>query len=374
MKRKWSDCKNILCIRADNMGDLIMSTPAIRAIKETFNSKITVLTSSLATGIVSLVPFIDDVITFDLPWIKTDSATDPSAFFDIINTIREGEFDAAIIFTVFSQNPLPAAMLAYLAGIPKRLAYCRENPYELLTDWVPEKEPYTYIRHQVERDINLVQHVGAVCTDPQLSVIPRSNTQTSLTEKLSTQGISANKPWMILHAGVSEKKRELPAGIWIETGKKLIKELGVQLLLTGSKKERKLTDYLADEIGTGAYSVGGLFSLHEFVSLIDTAPLVISVNTGTVHIAAAVNTPVIVLYALTNPQHTPWMVSHKVFYFDIPNELKSKNEVLRYVYDNIMEKPALMPSPAEIVRAAKKLMQSKKENASILAGSYRVTK
>jgi hypothetical protein len=61
-------------------------------------------------------------------------------------------------------------MLAYLAGIPKRLAYCRENPYQLLTDWVPDQEPYTFIKHQVRRDLDLVAAVGAVTSNDQLQL------------------------------------------------------------------------------------------------------------------------------------------------------------------------------------------------------------
>ncbi len=60
-----------------------------------------------------------------------------------------GSFDAAVIFTVYSQNPLPAAFLCYLAGIPLRLAHCRENPYQFLTDWVKDTEPEQNVRHEV---------------------------------------------------------------------------------------------------------------------------------------------------------------------------------------------------------------------------------
>ena len=71
MSKSWQDCKNILIIRPDNMGDLIMSAPAIRALKETFNSRITVLTSSMGAGIIPFIPEIDDVIIFDLAMDKS---------------------------------------------------------------------------------------------------------------------------------------------------------------------------------------------------------------------------------------------------------------------------------------------------------------
>ena len=145
----WKDCKNILCIRADNMGDLLMSSPAIRALKETFNCRITLLSSRMGNLIAPFINEIDETIVADLPWIKTTAPVNKDDIFSLIEKIQSYQFDAVVIFTVYSQNPLPAALLAYMAGIPKRLAYCRDNPYHLLTHWMVEKEPYTFIYHQV---------------------------------------------------------------------------------------------------------------------------------------------------------------------------------------------------------------------------------
>src|SRR5437870_3057713 len=117
MRKDWSKCKNILCIRCDNMGDLLMSSPAIRALKETFKSKITVLTSSMASVIAGYIPEIDEVLTYDLPWVKTNEELETDGFLKAIDVLKSRQFDAAVIFTVYSQNPLPAAMLAYLANI-----------------------------------------------------------------------------------------------------------------------------------------------------------------------------------------------------------------------------------------------------------------
>src|SRR3954462_14022538 len=101
----WQGCKNILCIRPDNMGDLIMTGPAIRALKETFGAKITVLTSSMAKGIVQFMPEIDEYIIFDAPWVKADEIADRDSFNNIVSIIKDKQFDAAVIFTVYSQNP-----------------------------------------------------------------------------------------------------------------------------------------------------------------------------------------------------------------------------------------------------------------------------
>src|SRR5438105_4290578 len=115
MTKSWQHCKNILIIRADNMGDLVMSAPAIRALKESFSAKITVLTSSMAAGIVPFIPEINDVMVFDLPWIKAKETIASEEIFTLVQLLKQRKFDAAVIFTVFSQNPLPAAMIAYMA-------------------------------------------------------------------------------------------------------------------------------------------------------------------------------------------------------------------------------------------------------------------
>ena len=350
----WANCKKILCIRADNMGDVIMSSPAMRALKQSFGCSITLLTSSMGAGIAPYLPEIDEVITYNLPWVKTDRPFDTAGFFHIIEKLKSYQFDAAVIFTVFSQNPLPAAMLTYLAGIPLRLAYCRENPYELLTHWVPDKEPYSFIRHQVTRDLELVEHVNAKATNDKLSLRVPADAWYRASQKLQ---LNAKERWLVMHAPVSEEKRMYPIDSWAAAAKQLINEFDCRLLLTGTASEKPYTESLQKLIGRKAVSVAGLLSLDEYIALITYSPLLISVNTGSIHIAAAVDTPVVVLYACTNPQHTPWKVPHKVLYFDVPAHLQSKNEVIRHVYDYVMEKPVQDPGPCEIVDAVKQLMR-----------------
>ena len=88
----WKDCKNILCIRSDNLGDLIMSGPAIRALKETCGAKITILTSSMAAGIAKFMPQIDDVIVFDVPWVKTNQQPEPAQFIEIVDELKSRRY------------------------------------------------------------------------------------------------------------------------------------------------------------------------------------------------------------------------------------------------------------------------------------------
>ncbi|HSU49732.1 MAG TPA: glycosyltransferase family 9 protein [Segetibacter sp.] len=357
MTKSWLHCKNILIIRADNMGDLIMSSPAIRALKETFSAKITVLTSSMAAGIVPAISEIDEVIVFDLPWVKAKETIASEAIFTLVQQLKQKRFDAVVIFTVFSQNPLPAAMIAYMAAIPLRLAYCRENPYDLLTNWVPDQEPYTFIQHQVLRDLRLVETIGATTKDNRLHLNVPETISAAVNDQLKYKGVNVAKPWCIFHAGVSEKKREYPFGNWVEAARKLIDEKGFQILFTGAPAEKEMCDKLAEAVGENAFSVAGLFSLQEFIALIKNAPIIVSVNTGSVHIAAAVNTPVVVLYAQTNPQHTPWMVPNRVLEYKVDTDSQSKNEVIQYLYKTVYNQPSGMPGPNEIFAAVVALLQ-----------------
>jgi lipopolysaccharide heptosyltransferase II len=352
----WLGCKKILCIRPDNMGDLLMSAPAIRALKETFGCTITLLTSTMAAGIVPFLPEIDEVILFNAPWVKNNLETASETFYQIINTVKEKKFDAAVIFTVFSQNPLPAAMIPYLAGIPRRLAYCRENPYQLLTNWVPDQEPYTFVQHQVQRDLDLVKTVGAGTQEIRLRIKLRRNVWPEVSQKLQEIGLDMQKPWVIFHTGVSERKREYPMELWIETGKQVARTMNYQVVLTGNNEEKPVAEAIKNGIGKNACNAAGLFTLEQFITLIKRSPLVVSVNTSAAHIAAASGTPVIVLYALTNPQHSPWMARGRVLIYEVPDEIRSKNEVLQYLHEHLHPKNIAGVTPEEIVSSIRDVL------------------
>jgi ADP-heptose:LPS heptosyltransferase len=353
----WNACKNILCIRADNMGDVIMSGPAIRALKESFGCRLTLLTSSMGSLIAPCLPDVDDVLVYNVPWIKADHTLNADACSSLIAELKEGRFDGVVIFTAYSQSALPAAMLAYMAGIPLRLAYCRENPYQLLTHWVPDKEPYSIILHQVKRDLELVASIGAQTPDTQLSLRIDEKALQSAFQKLAAKGIDIHESWIVVHTGVSEKKREYPIDQWIETVRLLHQHFDLPILLTGSSKEMQQAHIIQQAAGGNVHVVAGLLSIEEFIAVIHEAQLVISVNTATIHIAAATDTPVIVLYALTNPQHTPWSEYAKVLPFPVKEPLKSKNQVVNFVSDRLFGQVTDIPSPSAIVQAAIEILE-----------------
>lgn len=350
---RWARARNILCVRLDNMGDVLMTTPAIRAIKQSGRARrVTLLTSALAAGAARMVPEIDDVIVHDAPWMKsTEAGHLPEADFAMVRNLAARNFDAACIFTLHSQSPLPAAMLCFLAGIPLRIARCRENPYQLLTDWLPEDEAPNPFRHDVERQLALVAHLGWHTDDEHLSLGVTDATRTEAQSLLDELGIRDGDPWCILHPGATAESRRYSADGFGEVARRLIREDRFNVLLTGGANERDLAGYVqAIAANEGAHNLAGKLSLATFAALIERAPLLISNNTGPVHIAAALGTPVVDLYALTNPQHAPWMVEHRLLFHDVPCR-----NCYRSVCPEGHHHCLALVTPAQVVDAAREL-------------------
>lgn len=352
----WNSCKRLLCIRADNMGDVLMTTPALRALKDTFQAHLTLLTSNMGKIIAPYIPEVDEVIVFDLPWVKTNDRNGSDTILSLVALLKEKQFDGAIIFTVYSQNPLPAAMIVYMAGIERVLGYCRENPYHLLSDWVVDKEPYSFIQHQVERDLALVASIGATTSSLQLSIRYSNKAKEHVLQSLSTMGIKT--PFLIFHPGVSEPKREYPQDHWRQLVQRANQE-GYTVLLTGTVSESSLCEQIIAGMEAQVYNLAGKFSIEQFIALLDLSDMVVSVNTGTVHIASALQRPIVVLYAMTNPQHTPWATPNKVYHYSIDSSLKSKNQVIDFVDQHYYHSDVRLPTPGEIMEGVKELLNEK---------------
>ena len=349
---RWQQAKRILCIRLDYMGDVLMTTPAFRALKQSIpGCEITLLTSHGGHAVARFIPEIDQLIPYAAPWMKSGAEQDPKADAELIATLARHRFDAAVIFTVYSQNPLPAAMLCYLAGIPLRLAHCRENPYRLLTDWVRETEPQEQVRHEVRRQLDLVAAVGACTSDERMSLRVPTAATARVVDKLQSMGIDPTATWIAMHPGATAASRRYPPQHWREVARSLLDALHCPLVFTGSADEAALIEQISGGL-PGTVSLAGRLDLGQLSALIALAPVLVSNNTGPAHIAAAVGTPVVDLYALTNPQHTPWKVPSRVLFRDVP---------CRYCYKSVCPQGHNLclsgVLPSEIVQATIALLE-----------------
>lgn len=314
----WREAKRLLCVRLDSLGDVLMTTPALRALRGSSGKRhLTLLTSPAGGAAVPHIPEVDDVIEFRAPWMKA-SGSDPLQDLDLIEQLKHGGFDAAVIFTVYSQSPLPAAYACYLAGIPLRLAHCHENPYHLLSDWVPDLEPQRLIRHEVRRHLDLVATVGFQTAQLSLSFAVHRRTREAMKERLNAIGAHGSVPLIVAHPGASAPSRRYPASSFARALDLTLEEVGGVLVFTGGAEEVELVEGIRSAMTHASHSFAGKLTLSELGALLAEASLLISNNTGPVHVAAALGTPVVDLYALTNPQHTPWQVRNAVLYADVP--------------------------------------------------------
>jgi lipopolysaccharide heptosyltransferase II len=349
----WRRAKNVLCVRLDSLGDLLMTTPAIRALRDSGARRITVLTSSSGAKAARLVPEVDEVLVYDPPWMKaTHPRKEPTCDAAMICELQRRRFDAAVVFTVFSQNPLPAAMLCYLAATPLRLAHCRENPYQLLTNWVPDPEPQQGIRHEVRRQLDLVATIGATTRDERLSLEVSGAHHAAVPGLLEKAGINPFQPWMVVHPGATAPSRRYSTQQFGEVIQLLVRKHGFQILISGTGGEGHLVEEVRLLSHVKTASLAGMLSLGEFAAILASAPLLISNNSGPVHIAAAVGTPVVDLYALTNPQHTPWQVPCRVLSYDVPCR-----NCFRSICPEGHHECLSRIQPAAVVRAALELLE-----------------
>ncbi|MEP9325699.1 glycosyltransferase family 9 protein [Paraburkholderia phymatum] len=319
----WGDdVKRILCVRTDNLGDVLMTTPALHALRAASPDRhLTLLTSPAGEAIAPFLADVDDVIRYDAPWTRNRPPRSHPADLAMRALLEERQFDAAVIFTVYSQNPLPAATMCYLAGIHRRLARCRENPYALLNDWVRETEPEHGTQHEVERQLTLVAAVGAQAVDSRMRMQLRDIDRKTLAAALARRGIDPAVPFAVIHPGASAESRRYPAERFGDAAARLVRQTGMNMLVTGSASEAPLARTLIEAAGpsvrTFMHDLTDAFELGAFSALIERAMVVISNNSGPVHIASALGAPVVDLYALTNPQHGPWKTPHRVLFNDV---------------------------------------------------------
>src|SRR5207244_4291568 len=195
--------------------------------------------------------------------------------------LASGRFDAAVIFTVYSQNPLPAAYMCYLAGIPRRLAHCHENPYQLLTDWLPDPEPAAFIRHEVRRQLDLAAAVG--CTTPAERLSFR--VPTVARRRLHSTVRRWSRPLVVVHPGASAASRRYPPDQYARAIDLLVDQTGCEAVFTGDAAEAELVQTVRQSMRQASRVLVGELGLGELGALIAEADLLVSNNTGPAHIA-----------------------------------------------------------------------------------------
>ena len=319
---EWRDVRRVLAVRLDNLGDVLVTTPAIHAVRESLpDAAITLLASPVGAQAGRLNPDLAEVVVYNAPWMDPWSRLplDPVREMQAIAQLSAGRYDAAVIFSSFRQSPLPAAYLCYLAGIPLRLAASIDGPGSLLT--TRHRHPERMM-HEVERGLDLVAAVGIRASDDRLVLRVPDSARDEVAGLFAGQ-----RPLIVVHPGCSMPARTYPWEQYVEVVDLLVRDLGARIVLTGGDDERPLVDAILARIDpwnrTQVTAAAGSLAFPAFCALVETADAVVTNNTGPMHMAAALSTPVVALFALTNPpeQWGPWKVPHRMLWHEVPCRL-----------------------------------------------------
>src|SRR5260370_30249442 len=230
---QWLEARRSLAIRLDDLGEMLVTTPAVHAIKASLpQARLTLLASPVGAQVARLNPDIDDLIVYEAPWmdpwhkLPQDSQREQK----MIAAIQESHFDGAIIFTSFHQSSLPAAYLCYLADIPLRVAASIDGPGSLLT--TRHKHP-DRMMHEVHRGLDLVTSIGLETEDLDLVLRVPETARTQVAALLSEHAIDLSRPLVVVHPAYTIPARTYPCQMHAPVLDLLVQRLGAPFALTG---------------------------------------------------------------------------------------------------------------------------------------------
>jgi ADP-heptose:LPS heptosyltransferase len=299
----WRGVRNLLVMRLDNIGDVIMTSPALRAIKQNLPAaKLTLMASPSGALTAPLLPWTDEVLPWRVLWQDLGRLPfDPEREWELVEVLRDRHFDAAIIFTSFSQSPHPAALICHLAGIPLCLGESKERGLGFLTH---ELESASDEIHQVERNLRLIESIGFKVSDRHLAI---QNSKS----KIQNPKFKLPREFILLNPWTTCQSRNYSPDRFAAAARQLSEMTGWSVVVTGVEKDRDRASPLIQALGHCAVDLIGKTSLSELADLVAQAQLVLTNNTSTMHIADATQTPMVVLFAGTEresqwcPRHAP---------------------------------------------------------------------
>ncbi|MHA0287318.1 glycosyltransferase family 9 protein [Mycobacterium sp. C3-094] len=285
-----------LVARLDSAGDVLITGPAIRAVAQR-HDRVVMLAGPRGRAAAELLPGVDEIIEWQAPWVDFDSPELTAAHADdLLKQLRDVAPDRCYIFTSFHQSPLPLALLCRMADIGWVGAISVDYPGSLLD-----------LRHDVADDIPEPLRALSL-TEAAGCALPQGDT-----DALRVTGIAALPQWLrdrvgageyvVFHPGAAVPARRPGA----DRSRAMVAALvaaGHRVVVTGGPDERELTAHVAgahSDTAAGAVDLGGATTLAELAAVLAGARVVVAPNTAAAHLAAAVGTPVVSLFAPVVP-------------------------------------------------------------------------
>jgi heptosyltransferase-2 len=263
-----------ILVRSSNwLGDVVMSAPAIQRLKRGRpDLRLTVLTRSKLADFWRLVPEVDELITID----------PGNSVFRIAGKIR-GRFEVAILFP----NSVRSALETWLAGIPRRVGYARPWRNFFLNQFIPEPSFPAPLRHQTGHYLRIMDRIGA-----------------NLDEALPDLDLRTGEAGLV---GLCPGAEYGPAKRWTEFGlvaEQLSERYGLHWLIFGTANEKRFAADIMDRLKTNATDLSGRTSLLELATQLRRCQLLLTNDTGTMHLASSLGVPTVAIFGSTEPQLT----------------------------------------------------------------------
>jgi ADP-heptose:LPS heptosyltransferase len=283
--------RRVLVVRLDGAGDVVLCGPAVRAVAA--RAEVTLLCGPAGAAAGRLLPGVAEVLTWACPWVLADPPPVRRADLDhLVATVAERRFDEAVVLTSFHQSPLPLALLLRLAGVPRISGASVDYPGALLDVRLRPGETLEEDQPEPERMLDIAAAAGfplPARDDGALAVLPPPDASGVLGDLPG--------PYVVVHPGAAVTARRWPAPL-AAGAVELLAAAGWRVVVTGGPDERDLTARVA---GSRGIDLGGRTGLAELTGVLAGASAVVVGNTAAAHLAAAVGTPVVSLFAPVVP-------------------------------------------------------------------------
>jgi len=318
----------ILVIRYRFIGDTILMIPFLRNLRYAYpDAKIDVLVGPVSGEVLRECPYINELIIYDTTRKHKyeNTGQEKKSFFSYIKLLKDRKYDKTYVL----KRSLSSAALAFLTGIPERIGFDTEGRGFFLT----KKVPYAPDKHEVECFLDILRHDGITAHDYYLENWTAKESEEKITGIFNELNITDDLK-VLIHATSGNINKQWPLKYFVEVVKHLTNNLGARVFYTGTQKDSetydKIRDLITENLAKEPVNLCGKLSIQDSTALINRMNMVIGSDSGTLHIAASLNVPVIGIYGPMNPvKWRAWGDIHEAVYMDmecIPCELRRKCE------------------------------------------------
>lgn len=303
--------RNIL-IRAVNwIGDAVMSTPALAAVRQTFpNARITLLANPLVAQLFLTHPYVDRVIVFE----RTGRHRGLLGRLRLAQELRQKQFDLALILP----NSFDAALVPFLANIPHRFGKASDGRSLLLTRRY-QMPRLTEPAHEVQYYRHLLASFGISGAEEQPLLVTLQEEDQAATALLAAHGIASGDLLLGINAGATfgSAKRWYPER-FAEVARRLAEQWGARIILFGGPDEVAIVAEIEARLGGRCLNVAGKTTVRQLMALIKRCNFFITNDSGPMHIAAAFGVPLVAVFGPTDhagtapSSHKAVIVRHQV--------------------------------------------------------------